>query len=82
MRLMWIDFRNDLGKLHKDYRHPARVGCDTYERVFKIVRLKVYHRPIGGIEMVGLIVYRWPICGIEMVGLKELFHMLSIIMDL
>ena len=31
------------------------MGCDTYERVFKIVRLKVYHRPIGGIEMVGLI---------------------------
>ena len=39
MRLMWIDFRNDLGKLHKDYRHPARVGCDTYERAFKKKKL-------------------------------------------
>ena len=27
----------------------------TYDRAFKIVRLKVYHRPIGGIEMIGLI---------------------------
>ena len=26
----------------------------TYDRAFKIVRLKVYYRPIGGIEMVGL----------------------------
>ena len=54
MWLMRRDFWSGLRKLHKDYRHPARVGCDTYERAFKIVRLKVYHRPIGGIEMVGL----------------------------
>ena len=27
----------------------------TYDRAFKIVRLKVYHRPIGGIEIVGVI---------------------------
>lgn len=44
----------------------------TYDGAFKIERTEVYHRPIGGIEIVGLIVYRWPICGIEMVGLKVL----------
>ena len=27
----------------------------TYHAAFKIVRLEVYHRPIGGIEMVGVI---------------------------
>ena len=27
----------------------------TYFSAFKILRLKVYHRPIGGIEIVGLI---------------------------
>ena len=35
MRLMRRDFRSSLRKLHKDYRHPARAGCDTYERAFK-----------------------------------------------
>lgn len=25
----------------------------TYDGAFKIVKLKVYHRPIGGIEIVG-----------------------------
>ncbi len=33
-------------------------GMYTYDRAFKIVRLKVYHRSKGGIEIVGLIVYR------------------------
>lgn len=32
-----------LRKRHKDYRHPVRVGCDTYERTFKVIRMKVYH---------------------------------------
>lgn len=48
MRLMWIDSGNDLGKLRKDYRHPARVGCDTYERAFKIMCIeynKIYSKP-------------------------------------
>ena len=35
MRLMRRDFWSGLWKLHKGYRHPARVGCDTYERAFK-----------------------------------------------
>ena len=33
-------------------------GLYTYDKAFKIVRSKVYHRMIGGIEKVGLIVYR------------------------
>ena len=33
--LMQRDFWSGLRKLHKDYRHPERVGCDTYERAFK-----------------------------------------------
>ena len=37
MWLMRRDFWSGLRKLHKDYRHPARVGCDTYERAFKKV---------------------------------------------
>ena len=35
MRLMRRDFWSGLWKRHKNYRHPARVGCDTYERAFK-----------------------------------------------
>ena len=34
MRLMRNDLWNDLRKRHKDYRHPAKVGCNTYERAF------------------------------------------------
>ena len=33
---------------NSDYRHPARVGCDSYERAFKIMRIKnnkIYSKP-------------------------------------
>ena len=33
---------------NSDYRHPARVGCDTYEKAFKIMCIKnnkIYSKP-------------------------------------
>lgn len=47
-RLMRRDFWSGLWKRHKDYRHPARVGCDTYEKAFKIMCVennKIYSKP-------------------------------------
>ena len=35
MRLMRRDFWSGFWKRHRDYRYPARVGCDTYFRAFK-----------------------------------------------
>ena len=33
---------------NSDYLHPARVGCDTYEKAFKIMCIKnnkIYSKP-------------------------------------
>ena len=48
MRLMQRDFCSGLWKRHKDYRHTARAGCDTYVRAFKIMCIeynKIYSKP-------------------------------------
>ena len=44
MRLMRSDLWNGLRKRHKAYRHPAKVGCNTYERAFKKeYKLNIYN---------------------------------------
>ena len=40
MRLMRNDLWNDLRKRHKAYWHPAKVGCNTYERAFRKENVK------------------------------------------
>lgn len=34
-RLVWSDLWIDLRMRHREYRYPAKVGCNTYERAFK-----------------------------------------------
>ena len=40
------------------YRLAIQIAKQENADLLIVVRLKVYHRPIGGIEMVGVIVYR------------------------